>query len=202
MGMTGLFTWASVLLLTGSAIWYSRRIWKSVDAPVPATFILMFVVLGLSYIMYWDKPNASWTGNPGNLGGLVNVFIILVVLIARYWIDGTLAVSFNGLQKFCLAMGTVIVLVWLMTNDPFMGYLLMQGLALIAYTPTAERLIREKNPKDSNILWVSILIGALISILPTVSKRDWLGGIYLIRVIPSTALIVWLVWKKRPEVPA
>ncbi len=197
MQTSAILTWATIVLLVVSAAWYSWRVWNKIDVPVPATFILMTVVLGISYAMYWDKPNASWTGNPGNLSGLVNVIIMTATIIARYAIDGTLAVSFNKLQKTCLAAGGVIVIGWLLTDNPTAGYLMMQALAVVAYVPTVVRLVKEKNPKDSNILWGSILIAAIIAVPPTWEKGDLLGKVYLFRVIPSNLIVVFLVWSKR-----
>jgi len=190
-------TWTTVVVLIVSAIWYSRRIWNADAIPVVTTFILMTVVLGLSYVMYWDKPGASWTGNPGNLSGLINVFIVTTVLTVRHVKDGTFALAFNKLQKWCLALGGLIVVGWLVTDNPTMSYLLMQTLALVAYTPTVVRLIRDKNPKDSNILWGSILLATILSIQPSLERGDVLGVIYILRALPSTLIVVGLIWWKK-----
>lgn len=183
----------SLILMVGSSFDYVRRTWQKRINPVPATWILMFVVFSLSFWMYWHSDRKSWTANIGVTSGIVNVGVILVGVIATNVRDGTLRVAFDAVQKWCLAGGTAIVAFWALTNQPLIAYILVQCIALVAYAATVRRLWRATRSTEPIFLWVSVLAASLCALYPAWVKNDLYSWIYLARAVPSTAGIVYLI---------
>ena len=161
--------------------------------PVPATWVLMLVVLGLSFWMYWTSPRKSWTGNIAVTSGLVNIIIILAGVIATNVRDRTLSVAFDKVQKYCLLAGGVVVVFWAITREPLIAYILVQVIALIAYLATVKRLWRAEKSTEPVFIWVAVLIACLCAIYPAWIKNDTFAWIYLGRAVPSTSFVVVLI---------
>lgn len=184
---------ATVVLMLVSGVDYVRRAWIRETNPVLATWILMTVVLVLSFWMYWDSPQKSWTGNIAVTSGLVNIFIILFGVIAVNIHYSTLRIAFDRVQQWCLAGGAGIFLFWLVTDQPLISYILVQCIALIAYFATAKRLWRTRRSTEPMFLWVAVLLATLCAIYPAWVKDDLFSWIYLGRAIPSTIFMIYLI---------
>lgn len=193
--MRNVMVLATVVLYTISAIHYVRMTWKSLVNPVPATWVLMQIVLSLSVWMYWKSPNHSFAGNVGNIAGFINICIIFGGIIVFHLKNNTLKVAFNSFQKKCLMMGGMIVIFWLFTQNGKVAYLLTQILALVAYAPTVERLWTAQKNTDSLFLWSTVFLACLTAIYPAIILQDKLAWIYLGRAIPSTALVIVIIFR-------
>ena len=184
----------SICLMIVSALDYVRRAWKRKTEPVPATWILMMVMMGLSGWMYWQNPHKTLTGNIGVMAGNANVAIILTgVMAARIRRYRTLAVAFDGVQLTCLAFGALIVLFWCLTKQPLTSYILVQCIALVAYAATVARLWKAMRTTEPLFLWVSVLLANLCAIYPAWVRHDPYSWIYLARAVPSTVGVIWLI---------
>ena len=176
-----------------SAVDYVRRAWKGETNPVLATWILMTVVIGLSFWMYWNSPKFSWTGNIGLIAALFNIMIILTGVIATNLKNGTTGVAFNGVQLLCLVLGGVVFVFWLLTDQPLTAYVLVQCIALIAYAATVKRLWNSERSTEPQFLWTSVLLASLCALYPAWVKHELFAWIYLARAIPSTAVVIYLI---------
>ncbi len=176
-----------------SAIDYVRRAWIRETSPVPATWILMMVMMSLSFFMYWKSPNKSWTANIGVTAGIVNIFIILSGVIAANIRYKTFRIAFDATQKLCLMGGGAIVIFWYFTNQPLISYVLVQCIGLIAYISTVKRLWKAERSTEPLFLWICVLIANLCAIYPAFVKNDTFSWIYLGRAIPSTVLVIYLI---------
>jgi len=183
----------TVILMLVSAVDYVRRAWIRETNPVLATWILMLVMMGLSFWMYWNSPRRSLTANIGVIGSLMNIVIILSGVIATNIRNRTLSVEFDKTQKWCLAGGAGVVAFWFFTNQPLISYALVQIIALIGYFATAKRLLKAKQSTEPLVLWVVALFANLCAVYPAWVKEDPFSWIYLARAVPSTILIIYLI---------
>lgn len=183
----------TVVLMLVSAVDYVRRAWIRETNPVPATWILMMVMMGLSFWMYWDSPRKSWTANIGVTAGVVNIVIILSGVIATNIRYGTLSVAFDKVQKWCLAGGAGVVVFWFFTDQPLISYALVQCVALIGYFATVKRLLKAERSTEPLFLWVAVLFANLCALYPAWVKDDPFSWIYLGRAVPSTILVIYLI---------
>ena len=184
---------ATVVLYSLSAVRYVQLAWRRKIDPVPATWVLMFVVFALSCWMYWKSPNHSFAGNIGNIAGFFNICLIVCGVVGRHVRDNTLRVAFNPFQKKCLAAGGLIVVFWLFTRNSQIAYLLTQVIALVAYTPTVVRLWTADRNTESLFLWGIVFVACLTALYPAVLLHDKLAWIYLGRAIPSTLVVIVLI---------
>lgn len=188
---------ASVLLFLMSAADYVRCAWTRETDPVPATWVLMMVMMGLSFWMYWSSLRKSWTANVGVTAGVVNTAIILTGVIAVNIRHGTLKVAFDNVQKWCLAGGAGVVLLWWLTDQPLISYTLVQCIALIAYAATVKRLWRAERSTEPLFFWVTVLFATLCAVYPAWVRNDPFSWIYLARAVPSTMFMIYLIGKAK-----
>ncbi len=183
----------TIILMVVAAVDYVRRAWKKETSPVPATWILMMTMMGLSCWMYLESPRRSWTGNIGVTMGVVNVAMILIGVVATNIRYHTLHVAFDRVQKICLASGGAVVLFWFLTKQPLVSYALVQGIALIAYAATVKRLWKAERSTEPLFFWASMLLASLSATYPALVKHDPFAWIYLGRAVPSTMGMIYLI---------
>ncbi len=183
----------TVVLMLVSAVDYVRRAWIRETNPVPATWILIVVTMSLSFWMYWDSPRKSWTANIGVTAALLNTSIILAGVIAANIRYGTLSVAFDKVQKWSLASGAGVVLFWFLTDQPLQSYVLVQLIALIGYFATMKRLWSAERSTEPLFVWTAVLLASLCALYPAWIRNDLFAWIFLVRVIPSTVLMIYLI---------
>lgn len=183
----------TLLLVLVAGADYIRRAWIHEINPVPATWILMMVMMSISFWTYWQNPAKSWTGNIGVTANTLNIAIILAGVIATNIRYGTFKVAFDKGQKWCLAGGAGVVAFWFLTKAPLPSYLLVQCIALIAYFATARRLWKATSSTEPLFFWIASLLSNLCALYPAWVRNDLFAWIFLARAIPSTALLVYLI---------
>lgn len=139
----------TIVLMSAGTVDYVRKAWIGKSSPVPATWILMFVMILLSFWMYWESPRKSWTANIGVTAGMVAIGFILAGVIAANIRYGALRVAFDKVQKWCLAAGGVTVVLWSFTDNPFLSYILVQVVGVVAYIATVKKLWRAESAPRS-----------------------------------------------------
>lgn len=187
----------TVSLMVIAAMDYVRCTWTRKINPVPATWILIVVTMSLSFWMYWNSPQKSWTANIGVIAALVNTSIILAGVIAANIRYGTLSVAFDKVQKWCLASGVGVVLFWFLTDQPLQSYVMVQLIALIGYFATMKRLWSAKRSTEPLFVWTAVLFASLCALYPAWVKSDPFAWIFLGRAIPSTAIMIYLIARIR-----
>lgn len=193
---------ATVILMIVAAADYVRCAWSRKTSPVPATWILIVVGMTLSFWMYWVSPSKSWTGNIGVISALVNTSIILSGVIVTNIRYGTLRVSFDKVQKWCLAGGVGVVVFWYFTDRPLVAYTLVQVIILIGYFTTARRLWSADRCTEPLFVWVAVLIGSVTALYPAWVRSDIFAWIFLARAIPATGLLIFLIARsKKKRIP-
>lgn len=185
----------TVLLTIAAAADYVRRAWIRQTNPVPATWILMLVVMGLSFAMYWSSPQRSWTANIGVVAAFANVIVILTGVIATNIRHATLSVAFDRTQRRCLFFGALVAIFWTITREPLVAYVLVQGIALTAYFATVKRLWTATSTTEPMIFWIIMFLAGSCALYPAWIKQDVFAWIYLARGLPSTLFVIYLIWR-------
>jgi hypothetical protein len=189
----------AVVLLLASAIHYAKLAWQKPENPVLGTWILIAVMISLSFWMYWVSPKKSWTGNIGVTGGFLNIWIILFGVVFAKMRKGILRIAFDRLQKVCLAGGVIIVIFWFLTKEPLISYILVQIIGLVAYVATVKKLWNAPRTTEPLFLWSAVLFANLCAVYPAFVRDDTFSWIYLARAIPSTTGVVFMIarlkWK-------
>lgn len=174
-----------------------RLTWTRKISPVPATWILIVATMALSFWMYRKSPETSWTGNIGLLSALLNTSTILSGVILANLRDRSLRVAFDRFQFWCLASGGMVVVFWSFTKDPLTSYILVQAIALFGYLATFRKLWRARGFSEPLFLWISVFLACLSAIYPAWARDDLFAQIFLVRAVPSTALMVFLIWRAK-----
>ena len=106
-----ILSWTTVLLLIGSAIWYSWLTIIGEIRPVTTTFILAFIYFTISEAAYWSKAKKDEirTGNKTSIwnnmamhAGYVNVIMAMLTVIGVKIYNGNFIDDFNIFQYICL----------------------------------------------------------------------------------------------------
>lgn len=192
----------TVALMLISAVDYVRRAWKGETNPVPATWVLMLVMMTLSCWMYWQSPTKSWTGNIAVPTGALNVVYILTAVIILNVRRGSLSVAFDRLQRWCLAGGAGVVVFWFFTKNALISYILVQCIGLIAYAATARRLWYAERVTEPIFFWFCVLSANLCALYTAWVRDDTYSWIYLARTIPTTSGMIFLIARVRRRMAA
>lgn len=190
----------AALLSTGSGVVYAWWIWRRRTGSAPATWVLMFTMMTMASWMYLSSPRHSLTANIGLLAAAVNTTAILIAMLTRRLLDGTLGeLAFNPVQRFCLGSGVAIVAGWLIARQShtLIAYCFVQLLGVVAYAATAHKLWRATETTERYMLWVCGFMACLAALYPAIVRRDIYSAIYLVRAIPSTLGMIYLVWRIR-----
>ncbi|MAQ76990.1 hypothetical protein CL684_00450 [Candidatus Campbellbacteria bacterium] len=204
-----ILSWTTVLLLIGSAIWYSWLTIIGEIRPVTTTFILAFIYFTISEAAYWSKAKKDEirTGNKTSIwnnmamhAGYVNVIMAMLTVIGVKIYNGNFIDDFNIFQYICLILSAIVLIIWKLTKNAQLGFVLVQLVAVIAYIPMFQRVLVTEVQTESNVMWVAILFASLTAI-PKVwegykKNKDWLSIVYIARVIPSNIALVCLVFAK------
>lgn len=187
------------VLVLASSFDYVRRMWRRnaegnrETDPKLATWILLAVFITLSTWMYCHSSRVSLKGNVALFASVVNIGTILMSVILVKWKDGKLFVKFDLPQKLCLLGGGLTVAFWFVTYDPFWSYVLVQIVALCAYIATMVKLWSAKGSSEPIATWALVLIAFFFAAYPAVIDHDKFAYVFLIRGIPSTAFMVFLI---------
>lgn len=204
-----ILSWITVSLLIGSALWYTWLTVHEEISPVSTTFILAFVYFTISEAAYWSKARrekvktgkrTSVWNNMAMHAGYVNVTIVLLAVIGvKVW-NNNFIDDFNNFQYVCLILSAVVLIIWKLTNNAQLSYVLVQLVAVIAYIPMFQRVLVAETQTESNVLWIAILVASLTAIPKVLEgyrkNKDWLSIVYIARVIPSNVALVYLVFAK------
>ncbi|USN57336.1 MAG: hypothetical protein H6766_02550 [Candidatus Peribacteria bacterium] len=204
-----LLSWITVVLLIGSAAWYSWLTITGAINPVTTTFILAFIYFTISEVTYWAKAkkNKITTGEKTSIwnnvamhAGYANVIIAMLSVIGvKIW-NGSFIADFGAFQYVCLILSAVILVIWKLTDNPQLSYILIQLVAIIAYIPMFQRVLVAENQTESNVMWIAILFASLTAIPKVLEgyrkNKDWLSIVYIARVIPTNTALVYLILAK------
>jgi len=180
----------------GGAVYYVHCALGGKAKPVIATWILMMVMMGLSVWTYAHSPSKSLTANIGIIAGAVNVFMILTGVVWMNIRRGvSLRATFDLIQILCLLGGVGVFVFWVVTESHLISYIAIQAIALLAYAATVNKLRKAHTITEPLLFWIAMLVAGLSAIYPAVVRQDVFAAIYLIRAVPSTGIVIYLIWK-------
>ncbi len=186
-------------MIAGS-LYYCSEIKKNIVSPPPATFIVASGAFTLSLFMYSRKPDWSFTANIGLTSAVLSTWIVCVYLTTKLLKEGNFFLSINSWQKFALASAFIVFVIWIITDNAFVSYVLLQITAFISYIPVIQKLWNAKKNSESIVFWLSLMLSSLVASYAAYERNDTEAWIYIFRAVPSTLLVIILILRvKRHE---
>ena len=172
---------ATLTIMLAAAGIYVVLAWNNKATPIPSMWVLMLFMMGLSLWMYWSSPKHSWQGNVAVVGNFLNMFVILggaIVANLRHhnfpWKPRTIEI-----QAFCLS--ALALLLWALTEQPLISYILVQCIAVFAYLPAVKFYGNARTTKEPWWIWLMVLVASVIAVIPGIIRLDLYAGIFLFR---------------------
>ena len=172
------------------AVQYSYLIIKKKNQPVLTTWLLFSLVTSLSFITYLFHKNHSFSGNIVNLMDVIMCFSIFLTLL--FVKEGVMA-KFTKLEKLCLALTVIILVIWFLTKNELLANFLLQGIITIAYFPTFARLYNSKYNYESVGMWIAIFLATISGLIASYSKKDLIGVTYAFRGLILISILFILI---------
>ncbi len=192
--------WITAIIMMAGSFYYCLEIKRGVVSPPPATFIIASATFSLSLFMYSRKPGWSFSANIGLTSAFLSAWTVCIYLTTKLLKEGNFFLSINNWQKFALMSALIVFIVWLVTDNAFLSYVLLQTAALIAYTPVIQKLWNAKKNTESLVFWGSLLLSSLVASYAAFERNDIEAWIYICRAVPSTLLVIVLILRlKRYE---
>lgn len=192
--------WITAIVMMVGSFYYCFEIKKGAVSPPPATFIIAAGTFSLSLFMYSRKPDWSFSANIGLTSAFLSAWTVCIFLTIKLLKEGKFFLSINNWQKFALISASVVFIVWIITDNAFVSYVLLQLAALIAYTPVIQKLWNAKKNSESLIFWTSLMLSSLVASYAAYKRNDIEAWIYILRAAPSTLLVIILILRvKRHE---
>ncbi len=195
MNIYQITVWLSSSIMMLGTFYYCHQISKGLVSPPPATFIIASITFTLALFIYTRKPGWSFSANIGLTTAFASAWTVCIYLITKLLREKKLLLSVNNWQKFSLISAFVVFVLWILTDNAFVCYVLLQLAALIAYTPVIQKLW--KGGSDSLVFWCSLLLSSLVASYAAYTRNDLEAWIFILRAAPSTLLVVGLILKNR-----
>lgn len=192
--------WITAIVMMAGSFYYCFEIKKGTVSPPPATFIIAAGTFSLSLFMYSRKSDWSFSANIGLTSAFLSAWTVCIYLTIKLLKEGKFFLSINNWQKFALISASVVFIVWIITDNAFVSYVLLQLAALIAYTPVIQKLWNAKKNSESLTFWTSLMLSSVVASYAAYERNDIEAWIYILRAVPSTLLVIILILRvKRHE---
>lgn len=192
--------WITAIIMMAGSFYYCGEIKKGVVSPPPATFIIAAGTFSLSLFMYSRKPDWSFSANIGLTSAFLSAWTVCIYLTVKLLKEEKFFLSINLWQKFALISASAVFVIWIITDNAFVSYVLLQLAALIAYTPVIQKLWNAKKNSESIVFWSSLMLSSLVASYAAYERNDTEAWIYIFRAVPSILLVIILILRvKRHE---
>lgn len=186
----------AVLIGTPSYVYLIIR--NRIRPPI-ASWTCFLLATGISYFLYWQGPDPSLIGNPGQLAGFIGIAVVALTLAWKHLLRGELISSFttSRTQRLTVVSATLILLVWMVAvqigaGDPkslaAYSFYATQALMILGYFGSVLHFTQLGENKDSLIMWGCIALSALVSVYPAWVTMDSLSMFNAVRGAFSGAL--------------
>ncbi len=154
--------------------------------PALAMWLFFSIAVSMSLVTYMANDNFTLLDNILNTADLLLVTTVTVVI----FFFGDTSSKFTAFDKLCLMTVLAISLFWFVTKTHFLSHNLVQSVLVIAYFPVIRRLWQSKENTEPFSVWILMMIAPIFALL---SSKGILAGIYSIRAIASTGLLLLLM---------
>ena len=194
--------WVTAIIMMAGSFYYCNEIKRGVVSPPPATFIIAAITFSLALFMYSKKENWSFSANIGLTSAFLSSSTICIYLILKLIREKRLFLEINLWQRFTLMSAGIVFVIWMITDNAFLSYVLLQLAALIAYTPVIQKLWNAKKNSESLVFWGSLMLSTIVASYAAYERNDTEAWIYICRALPSTLLVFVLILrvKKRETI--
>ncbi|MBX4189273.1 hypothetical protein KW785_01600 [Candidatus Parcubacteria bacterium] len=191
----------TALFMGLGTIWYIYLVLTNRVRPVAASWIILAATMTLGLVSYWLSAKHSLAGGIGNITGAASTDSIIFAVL---WMRRKEKLIFSPIQRQCLQMAGVILVVWGIlkflvggSTAATIANVLTQIVMVVGYVPLVERLKATHKDTESLFTWSMICLASGISMLPAVVNHDYLGVLYGLRAVLTSGIAVYLVYSIR-----
>src|SRR5688572_24571313 len=116
MSLVQFLALVSAVMMMTVTVWYCPLIIKRRVTPPPATWIIGSIAMNLSAASYYAT-GRPWIDNVVVYTAAVEIVIVTAVLLVSLYRHNELVVSFDLVQKVCLASMMGIMVYWYINRD-------------------------------------------------------------------------------------
>lgn len=191
--------WTSAVIVAALAImqmvFYVRAVKRGDAQPATSSWIVWFVGSMISTITYVLSQKAQLVSGARLLVDCGGCGLTLVSVL----IWGDRKVRFRSFEKWYLLGCAGIVAYGAISGDMFGSNLYAQGLLVLGYLPTIQKLITEKRNSEPFGSWIIALALCFLGFLPAVLRRDTLAMIYAGRsfTLVSCTIALMILYDRR-----
>lgn len=182
--------WLSAAIMILGTLWYCWLIARDEARPPLSAFIILCLVFSLSLFMYAQKTAWSFSANIGLTAATLSTWMVLLSMTITYALKKKLHTEFNPFQRKILYAAIATLILWFVTDNHFLSYILLQIIAVIGYFPIIVRNWKPKEDKESLVLWSSIFFSTLVACYAAWERNDVEAWIYIGRAIPCVGVVI------------
>ena len=178
-----------IFLLLPTYVIYVMQIFKKEVKPTLSTWIIFSAATAINAISYLVATEIDYLSGVFLLTDAVSCSIICLMSV----IFNRSSVKFKPFEKYYLFTASMVVIFWFFTHNAFISNLLIQGLILVAFFPTAQNMITSKENTESFTLWTVELLASAISLYPAMVDGNLLSTIYSFRCCAEISVLLLIM---------
>lgn len=192
--MTKAAPWIIALLQTAAGIIYIWLIFTKKAEPAFMTWFVFFLAVSISLTSYLlhERKKHGWRDNICNSIDALYVPLIMAAIAIH---NGWSVLTLNTLEIYCLVAVICLLVIWLLTKNNLVIFIAIQGILIVGYFPTIEKLVITGINTDSFLVWGLIGVANFIGLLLAISTRQTLAIIYTTRAAIMISIIMVLMFR-------
>lgn len=197
--MTLTFALLTCAAMAMAGLWYCPLVIRRKVHPVPATWIVGTATMNIGAVAYLSIPGRSIIANVTLLVAALEISVVLCVVLITLHRHGELRIAFDRLQKIVLLIASHTIAYWVGTGvirgdarGAETTFWIMQFLLVMAYVPTAVKVLKRRTAFDSILNWGFITLGCAFGAVPALVLWNGHGMFNSARGLLSSGLLVTL----------
>lgn len=185
--------WAIALLQTTAGILYIWMIFTKKTEPAFMTWFVFFLAVSISLTSYLlhERKKRGWRDNICNSFDVLYVPLIMTAIAIQ---NGWSVIVLSAFEIYYLVAVICLLIMWLYTKNHYVTFLAIQGIIIVGYFPTFEKLIATERNTESFLAWSLIGVANFIGMISATSGRQLLPFIYAVRAVVMISIIMTLIF--------
>ncbi|MBE0651714.1 MAG: hypothetical protein IH595_12855 [Bacteroidales bacterium] len=161
---------------------------KNKIRPALATWTFFSLAVGISLFTYFSSGDGSYT-IADNVLNFADFILVTGVSVAIFFL-GDSTTRFNRFDLICLGGVGLIIIFWIVFNEPVITNFAVQAIMVLSYFPVVKRMLSQKENTEDFPVWIALMIAPLISLM---ANKGLLASVYAVRAIICTAALLLLM---------